>query len=300
MSLERKRGIKLVQSRRRNPLEEQDDGESGPAIIDDSASEQGNSDDDLQLSGSDNDDEEEEDEPLPPPRDLNPQQKIRDNSKGSVSPSTSKTYARLRDETFQANDFVDLGASNGSVGPGKVSDTTIMLNGFKDIPNEEEGDIAEETPMQFDELDDSISFEPRPSSHAKTASSVSSTRGMSSSRGSARDRPDRETYWQRRNREKEEYKKRLEDPTFTPYVGEFFMHDSRKRRPFDSLNQFGGPRGRGRGRGGFRGNAQRDTMTRNDHPQEEALWGHDGFEELEPRQSSQPASSKVYQFICLI
>ena len=75
MSLERKRGTKLVQSRRRNPLEEQDDGEAGPAIIDDSASEEANSDDDLQLSGSDNDDEEEE--PSPSPQNLNPQQKKR-------------------------------------------------------------------------------------------------------------------------------------------------------------------------------------------------------------------------------
>ena len=298
MSLERKRGTKLVQSRRRNPLEEQDDGEAGPAIIDDSASEEANSDDDLQLSGSDNDDE--EDEPSPSPRDLNPQQKGRDNSKRSVSSPKSQSYDRLQDETLQGTNFVNLGAPNGPVGPGKVNDTTIMLNGFKDIPNEEEVDGSYETPLQFDELDDSISFEPRPSSHAKSGSSVSSTRRMSSSRGNSRDRPERETYWQKRNREKEEYKKRLEDPTFTPYVGEFFMHDSRKRRPFDSLNQFGGPRGRGRGRGGFRGNGQRDTLTRNDHPQEETLWGHDGFEELEPRQSSQLATSKAYNFVRLI
>jgi hypothetical protein len=296
MSLERKRGTKLVPSRRRNAPEEQDDGESGPAIIDDSASE-ANSDEDLQLSDSDNDEEEDEDETLPSPRVLNSGQKTKDNSKGSGSTFTTENY-RLQNETLQGNDLVDLGAING-VGRGKVSDTTIMLNGFKDIPNEE-GDVTEENPLQFDELDDSISFEPRLSSHTKTPLSVSSTRGMSSSRGTSRDRPDRETYWQRRNREKEEYKKRLEDPTFTPYVGEFFMHDSRKRRPFDSLNQFGGPRGRGRGRGGFRGNAQNDTMARNDPPREEALWGHDGFEELEPGRSSKAATSKVYQFVCLI
>ena len=139
--------------------------------------------------------------------------------------------------------------------------------------------------MHFDELDDSISFEPRPHPMRNLPPLYRLLVGYRHQEG-ARDRPDRETYWQRRNREKEEYKKRLEDPTFTPYVGEFFMHDSRKRRPFDSLNQFGGPRGRGRGRGGFRGVGQRDTMTRNDPPQEEGLWGHDGFEELEPRQSS--------------
>jgi len=298
MSRERKRGTKLVQSRRRNPVEDQDDGESGPAILDDSASEEANSDDDIQLSGSDNDDEDDEDEPPPPPNDLNPQHKVGDNSNARVlQPPGSDD--RLENDSFQGNDSLDLGSSNGSVGPGKVTDTVIMLNGFKDIPNEEEIDATGETPMQCDELDDSISFEPRPSSHAKTSSSVSSTRGMSSSRGSSRDRPDRETYWQRRNREKEEYKKRLEDPMFTPYVGEFFMHDSRNKRPFDSLNQFVGHRGRGRGRGGFRGNAQRDTTTRNDPPQE-VLWGHDGFEELEPRQSSQPATSKVYFLFCPI
>ena len=298
MFRERKRGTILVQSRRRNPLEDQDDGESGPAIIDDSASEEAGSDDDIQLSGSDNDDEDDEDEP-PPSNDLNLQHKTGAHSKRSVSQLTPETYDRLEDDTLQENDPLDLGASNRSVGPGKVSDTAIMLNGFKDIPNDDEGDATGEPPMQFDELDDSISFEPRPSSHAKTSSSVSSTRGMSSSRGSSRDRPDRETYWQRRNREKEEYKKRLEDPMFTPYVGEFFMHDSRNKRPFDSLNQFVGHRGRGRGRGGFRGNAQRDTTTRNDPPQE-VLWGHDGFEELEPRQSSQPATSKVYFLFCPI
>lgn len=279
MSRERTRNTKLVQSRRQNPLEE-DDAETGPAIIDDSASE-ANSDDDLQLSGSDNDDEEE-------PQQQDPKPKTREHLKDGVSQPTSESCAVLEDDTLQGVDFADLGASNGSVGPEKVTDTAIMLNGFKDIPNEE-GDVAEESGMQFDELDDSISFEPRPS-HVKTSSTSSSTRGVPSARGTARDRPDRETYWQRRNRDKEEYKKRLEDPTFTPYVGEFFMHDSRKRRQFDSLNQFGGARGRGRGRG-LRGNTQRETMTRNDAPQE-PLWGHDGFEELEPRQS-QPGSSKV-------
>ena len=73
------------------------------------------------------------------------------------------------------------------------------------------------------------------------------------------------------------------------------MHDSRKSRQFDSLNQFG-PRGRGRGRGrgarGFRGGFQRDLPGRNG-VQEESSWGHDGFEELEPQQSSRPGSSRV-------
>jgi CASC3/Barentsz eIF4AIII binding len=282
MSRERKRSAKLVQSRRQGASEEEDN-ETGPAIIDDSASEAA-SDGDFQLSGSDDDEDDEEHDP-------HPNQKTRDDLKGSVSPPTSEIYDRLEDDTLHGVEFVKLGASNGSVRPEKVNDTAIMLNGFKDIP----------TTMQFDELDDSISFEPRPS-HTKTTS-TSSTRGMSSSssRGGARDRPDRETYWQRRNREKDEYKKRLEDPTFTPYVGEFFMHDSRsKRRQFDSLNQFGGPRGRGRGRGrGFRGSVQRDRgsvqreTTRDDQSQE-AIWGHDGFEELEPQQ---PTSSKVHKFI---
>lgn len=287
MSQERRRNRKLVQSRRHNPLEEADDVESGPAIIDDSASE-ANSEDDLQLSGSDNDDDEEEQEP---PQ-QNPNHKIRYHSTGSsISPRAPECYDHLTDDTLQGVVIVDLEAPSGSVDGAAeklvVNDTAIMLNGFKDITNVD-GKVEEETAMHFDELDDSISFEPRPS-HAKSTSTSSSARGIPPSKGG--DRPDRESYWQRRNRDKEEYKKRLEDPTFTPYVGEFFMHDSRKRRQFDSLNQFGSSvRGRGRGRG-FRGNGQRETITRNDLPQE-PLWGHDGFEELEPQQS-QFGSSKV-------
>lgn len=278
MSRERKQ--KLAQSRRRNVLEEEDgdNDETGPALIDDSASEA--SDDDLQLSGSDNDEEDEEEE------------RENQNSaavvKESISPPTSESYDRLEDDTLQGGDFVDLAASNGSVGASKLTDTAVILNRFKDIPTEENGG-ASEGAMQFDEWDNTT-FEPLPSQKAETTAQPPS-RGRG--RGGARDRPDRETYWQRRNREKEEYKKRLEDPTFTPYVGEFFMHDSRKNRQFDLLNQFG-PRGRGRGRGGrgFRGGIQRDLPGRNG-VQEESSWGHDGFEELEPQQSSQPGSSRV-------
>lgn len=282
MSRERKQ--KLAQSRRRNALEEEDgdNNESGPAIIDDSASD-ANSDDDLQLSGSDNDDEDEGEEEG---------EKVREttNNTSKQSVSTSESYDRLEDDTLQGNDFVNLASSNGSVGAAKVTDTAIILNGFRDVAAEEE-DAASEPPMQFDELDDSISFEPR-LSQAK-ASSTSSGRGTAASatRGGARDRPDRETYWQRRNREKEEYKKQLEDPTFTPYVGEFFMHDSRRKRQFDSLNQVGGPRGRGRGGRGFRGRVHREFPGR-EVPAEPA-WGHDGFEELEPEHSTKLKTSRV-------
>ena len=283
MSRERKQ--KLAQSRRRNALEEEDvdNNESGPAIIDDSGSE-ANSDEDLQLSGSDNDDDEdgEEDE------NQKGAETLKDTSKRSIS--TSESYDRLEDDTLQGKDFVDLAASNGSVGPADVTDTAIILNGFKDIPAEDE-DAVSDAPLQFDELDDSISFEPR-LSHTK-ATSASFARGAPSSitRGGARDRPDRETYWQRRNREKEEYKKQLEDPTFTPYVGDFFMHDSRRKRQFDSLNQVGGPRGRARGSRGFRGRVLRELPGR-DVPAEPA-WGHDGFEELEPQHSPKVKTSWV-------
>jgi hypothetical protein len=282
MSRERKQ--KLAQSRRRNVVDEEDgdNHETGPALIDDSASE-ANSDDDLQLSGSDNEDEEEEEDggnhkSVAAAKDV----------KGSLSPPTSESYDRLEDDTLQGADFVDLAASNGSVGAAKLTDTAVILNGFKDIPTDENGG-ASDGAMQFDEWDNTT-FEPLPSQKTQTAAQPPS-RGRG--RGAARDRPDRETYWQRRNRDKEEYKKRLEDPTFTPYVGEFFMHDSRKNRQFDSLNQFG-PRGRGRGRGGrgFRGGFQRDLPGRNG-VQEESSWGHDGFEELEPQQSSRPGSSRV-------
>jgi hypothetical protein len=282
MSRERKQ--KLAQSRRRNALEEDDvdNNESGPAIIDDSGSEANS--DDLQLSGSDNDDEDgEEDE------NQKVAETLKDTSKRSIS--TSESYDRLEDDTLQGNDFVDLAVSNGSVGRTNVTDTAIMLNGFKDIPTEEEEDAVSDAPMQFDELDDTISFEPR-LSHTK-ATSTSSARGApsSSTRGGTRDRPDRETYWQRRNREKEEYKKQLEDPTFTPYVGDFFMHDSRRKRQFDSLNQVAGPRGRGTHGRGFRGRVLRELPGR-DVPAEPA-WGHDGFEELEPQHSPKVKTSRV-------
>jgi hypothetical protein len=278
MSRERKRNTKLVQSRRKI-LPEEDDGETGAAIIDDSASE-ANSDDDLQLSGSDNDeDEEDKEEEIPQQHDDGLNQKTKTHSKRNVPLPTSESYPS------QGIDFTDVGDSNGSGGSGgsgKLTDTAIMLNGFKNVLSEGEGDLEDEAPIQFDELDDSISFEPR-LSDGKTASSSSPTRATPSARGAARGRPDRETYWQKRNKDKEEYKKRLEDPTFTPYVGEFFMHDSRNRRQFDSLNQLGGARGRGRGRG-FRGNVQRASLTR-DEASQEPFWDHDGFEELEPHQS---------------
>lgn len=282
MSRERKQ--KLAQSRRRNVLEEEDgdNNETGPAVIDDSGSE-ANSDDDLQLSGSDNEDEEEEVE-----GEHETGQTTVNEVKGSVSPPTSESYDRLEDDTLKGSDFVDLAASNGSVGATKLTDTAVILNGFKDIPTEDNSG-ASDGAMQFDEWDNTT-FEPLPSQKA-VAPTQPPPRGRG--RGGARDRPDRETYWQRRTREKEEYKKKLEDPTFTPYVGEFFMHDSRKNRQFDSLNQMG-PRGRGRGRGGrgVRGGFQRDIPGRNG-VQEESAWGHDGFEELEPQQSSRPGSSKV-------
>jgi CASC3/Barentsz eIF4AIII binding len=280
MSRERKQTTRLAQSRRQNQLEDDDvDNETGPAIIDDSASDV-NSDDDLQLSGSDNDDDDDEEEDGPP-------KKTRDPSKDSIP--TSESYDRLEDDTLQGNDFVDLAASNTSVGPDNLTDTAIIMNGFKDIPVEEE----ETTSMQFDELDDSINLEAQPSDSKTTPESSTHLPPSTSKRGGLRGRPDRETYWQRRNRAKEEYKKRLEDPTFTPYVGEFFMHDSRKERPFDSLNHRGG---RGRGRV-FRGRVYRDSPARNDQPQEDA-WGHDGFEELEPRQKG---TSKVCLYLfCLI
>jgi hypothetical protein len=282
MAQERRRSPKLAQSRRRHTPhgdDESDENETGgQQLIDDSGSET-NSDDELQPSGSDNEDEVEEQ-----PQEEDVKSKVREHSKDSESPPTAESYDRLEDDTLHGVGFVDLAASNGSVGPtSKVTDTAIMLNGFKDIPKDE-NDVEEEDAMQFDELDDSISFEPRQSD--KKPVSTSSIRGTPSSlfRGAARDRPERESYWQRRSREKEEYKKRLEDPTFTPFVGDFFMHDSREKKQFESLNQFGGPRGRGRGRGGrgFRGGPPRDVPVRDDPPQE-ALWGHDGFEELEPQ-----------------
>lgn len=286
MSQERKASSKLARARRQNEFDEEDgEQETGPAIIDDSASE-GNSEDELQLSGSDEEEEEEEEtketEPKLPP-------KVREISKGSTSPPTSDSYDRLEDDTLQGTDFVDLAASNGSVGPANVTDTLTILNGFQDIPVDDEAGVEE--PLHFDEIDDSISLDPQPS-HKKTES-VSSTQGTppSSRRGGIRERTDRETYWQKRNREREEYKKRLEDPTFTPYVGEFFMHDSRKRRPFDSLNQVGGPRGRGRGRGGARGGPFREGNGRS-NVQQEPQWRHDAFEELEPpRQKSRSEGS---------
>ena len=302
MSRERKRNTKLVQSRRRTNDDEDeiDNSESGPAIIDDSASE--NEDDDaLQLSGSDDDEAEDEDEDvLPAPRHPKAEadeaiDKPREPSKASASPSTSISYDRLQDDTQHGTDFVVLGASNSSMGK-RVTDTSIVLNGFKDIATTVEGDGEEEDAqqaIQFDELDDSISFEPRLGAPEATAHGNDRARSSSSSmRGRGGPRGRRETYWQRRNRDKEEYKKRLEDPTFTPYVGEFFMHDSRGKRQFDSLNHqpgsSGGPRGRGQGRRGRGGPIHaREEQMRN-HVQEEPVWGHDGFEEFEAPQKTQP------------
>src|SRR5277367_5704932 len=192
MSQERRRSPKLAQARRRNTTHDEDESDENDtgtaAIIDDSASEVP-SDDELQLSGSDNEDEAEEE-----PEDG--KGKVREHSKDSVSRPTSESHDRLEDDTLQGVDFVDLAALNGSVGPTKVTDTAIMLNGFKDIPKEE-NEVEEDTVMHFDELDDSISFEPRPSD--KKPVSMLSTRvtPSSSTRGGARDRPDRETYWQR-------------------------------------------------------------------------------------------------------
>ena len=155
MSREHKQ--KLAQSRRRNVIEEEDGdtNETGPAVIDDSASE-ANSDDDLQLSGSDNDDEEEEEEV---------EHEIRpaaiNETKESLSPPTSESYDRLEDDTLQGGDFVDLAASNGSVGATKLTDTAVILNGFKDIPTED-NDGASDGAMHFDEWDNTT-FEPLPS-----------------------------------------------------------------------------------------------------------------------------------------
>ena len=56
MSQERKASSKLARARRQNEFDEED-AETGPAIIDDSASE-ANSDEELQLSGSDEEEEE--------------------------------------------------------------------------------------------------------------------------------------------------------------------------------------------------------------------------------------------------
>ena len=285
MSQERRRSPKLALARRRHTAQEDDESDendSAAPLFDDSASE-APSDDELHLSGSDNEDDGEEE-----PEDA--KRKVREQSKRRELSPISDGYRRLEDDRLQGIEFVELAGSNGSVGRTKVTDTTIMLNGFKDIPTEE-NNMEEDGAIHFDELDDSISFEPR-ASQKKTVS-TSTTRGTpsSSTRGGTRERPDRETYWQRRNREKEEYKKRLEDPTFTPFVGEFFMHDSRERRQFNSLNQFGTPRGRGRGRGGrgFRVGPQRDPPPRDDS--QEALWDHAGFEELEPQP---PPQTKVY------
>ena len=314
MSHERKRNTNLAQSRRRaiDDEDEIDNSESGPAIIDDSASEN-EEDDVLQLSGSDDDEAEDEDDVLPAPRHPKTEadeggkaiDKPREPSRAGPLPSTSNNYDRLQDDMQHSADFVVLGTSNSSIGK-RVTDTSVMLNGFKDITTTVEGDGDErdaQQAIQFDELDDSVSFEPRARAAETTThgedrprSSPSSVRGRGGPRGR------RETYWQRRNRDKEEYKKKLEDPTFTPYVGEFFMHDSRGKRQFDSLNHQpgngGGPRGRGRGRGGRGGSIHaREEQVRN-HVQEEPVWAHDGFEEFfEAPQKIQPpqAPSKPSQ-----
>lgn len=286
MSRERKHSSKLAQSRRQTRPEEEDlDNEAGPAIIDDSGSEV-NSDDDLHVSGSDNDDDEEEDED-----EEQRQQKGVGLSKQTVkSPPTSESH-----DPFKSVESVDLSASNGSVRPLKVTDTTIIMNGFKGVPGESV-DGGTEAAVQFDEMDDSISFEPLSSDKKYSLSSSNQAHLRPLKRVG---RPDKETFWQRRNREKEEYRKRLEDPTFTPYVGDFFMHDSRRvKREFDSLNQ---PilkgRGRGRGRGHWpRGSGVQREVGRSD-VQQEAQWNHDGFEELEPRPSSRTASLKVHCYL---
>src|SRR5579862_1101045 len=285
MSRERIRSSKLAQARRRNDLEHED-GETGPAIIDDSGSDIG-SDDDLELTVSENEEEEADDVEQDEKNDVQPNKL----AKEVVSPPTSEGYDRLEDDTLNPKDFVDLAASRGSLGESvKVSDTSIIMNGFKGISAE--GESTADNVINFDELDDSITFEPRTSDATRKPSS----RGAppSRSRGASGGRPERETYWQRRNKEKEEYKKRLEDPTFTPFVGDFFMHDSRKNRQFESLNQYSGTRGRGRGGRGFRGGPVREMTSRKVH-KEEPVWGHDGFEELEPGKTSKTSSIRVCQ-----
>jgi hypothetical protein len=279
MSRERTKASKLAQSRRRNDVEDED-GETGPALIDDSASELG-SEDELHLSVSENEEEDEDDDCANEKGDV----EARETLKSSASPPTSEGYDRIEDDTLNGRDFVDLAASSGSVGTAaKMTDTSIMMNGFKNIPAEEEPTAADGA-INFDELDDSISLE---LSSETTRNPPSRGGHQSRSRGPARGRPDRETYWQKRNKEKEEYKRRLEDPTFTPFVGEFYMHDARKNTQFESLNQPQGIRGRGRGGRGMRGGPTREAGPRRVH-QDEPVWRHDGFEELQPARVKSPS-----------
>jgi CASC3/Barentsz eIF4AIII binding len=255
MSGERARTSKLAQARRRNVLEEED-GE--PALIDESASEAASEDEDA-LPLSESEDEEEDDA-----GDRTQLAVLNSTGKDSLCAATLNTDSQL----------VPVFA--------KVADTAVILNGFKDVPAEEDAAVYA---MNFEDIDDTISFEPQSKPSRPSIRGGPPARG----RGPPRGRPERETFWQRRNKDKEEYKRRLEDPTFTPYVGGFFMHDSRKNRPFDSLNQVPG-RGRGRGRG-VRGGV-REMGTRKVHL-DEPTWGHDAFQELEAQTANKPAPARV-------
>ena len=93
---------------------------------------------------------------------------------------------------------------------------------------------------------------------------------------------------------RENYRNRLQDPSYVPTVGEFWSHDERLLdKDLRSLSGWwrgrwykgrGGYSGRGRGRHGGDGFDWGQSQEANAHPSEQQTWGHDGFEEMKKKE----------------
>lgn len=93
---------------------------------------------------------------------------------------------------------------------------------------------------------------------------------------------------------RENYRSRLQDPSYVPTVGEFWSHDERLLdKELRGLSGWwrgrwhrgrGGYSGRGRGRHGGGGFDWDQPQEANVHPSEQQTWGHDGFEEMKKKE----------------
>ena len=93
---------------------------------------------------------------------------------------------------------------------------------------------------------------------------------------------------------RENYRNRLQDPSYVPTVGDFWGHDERLLdKDLRSLSGWwrgrshrgrGGYYGRGRGRHGAGGFDWDQPQEADAHPSEQQTWGHDGFEEMKEKE----------------
>ena len=117
----------------------------------------------------------------------------------------------------------------------RMADTETMMNGMKTT-----GDVKDAEEISFDDISKQI--DKSLGQHDRSQSGMAATRA--------------ETLVERRKREHEEYKKKMDaDPAFVPNRGGFFMHDHRSA--VSGQNGFRPSiRGRGRGRGAVGGSFQ--------------------------------------------